>query len=270
MKLSRVIAVLALLASSACVPTEISAPETSDNPNGGAKISSNSKFLKPKQCMMLFGQSASISGALQIAQGVQNEVKWYGDIVGVYRLASGQYGAVRDYLLEDTIKSTKEGEKSIARQVSFGDYPPSTRCTDGSDLTEYTGQRSQGTKHEGKDLSIAGLVVTGVVKGAEAIREAASAPPSAGGYTPVSSNDATTADSDATAAGSGENPNYAGGVVSITEADITSLGDQAYKIVCTNRNEYRIWWSDGQWKDAWGAQGGQNRNLEEQAEFLCD
>ena len=63
---------------------------------------------------------------------------------------------------------------------------------------------------------------------------------------------------------------HAGGVASITKADITSLGDQAYKIVCTNGNDYRIWWSDGQWKDAWGAQGGQNRNLEEQAEFLCN
>lgn len=184
MKLSKTLPVLVTLASSACVPTETSAPETSGNRNGGAEISSTSKFLKPKQCMMLFGQSASISGALQIAQGVQNEVKWYGDIVGVYKLANGQYGAVRDYLLEDTIKSTTEGEKSIARQVGFGDYPPSTRCTDGSDLSEYTGQRSMGTKHEGKDLSIAGLVVTGMVKGAQALQDAANAP-SNGGNTPM-------------------------------------------------------------------------------------
>lgn len=62
----------------------------------------------------------------------------------------------------------------------------------------------------------------------------------------------------------------AGGVASITKADVTSNGHQAYKIVCSNGNDYRIWWADGQWYDGWGAQGGQNRNLEEQAELLCN
>ncbi len=62
----------------------------------------------------------------------------------------------------------------------------------------------------------------------------------------------------------------AAGVSSISEADITTDGNQAYKIVCTNGQEFRIWWSGGEWKDGWGAQGGQNRNLEEQAEYLCD
>ena len=63
---------------------------------------------------------------------------------------------------------------------------------------------------------------------------------------------------------------HAGGVASISEADITTNGYQAYKIVCSNGNDYRIWWADGQWYDGWGAQGGQSRNLEEQAEFLCN
>lgn len=59
------------------------------------------------------------------------------------------------------------------------------------------------------------------------------------------------------------------GVSSISKADITTSGHQAYKIVCTNGKEYRIWWASGQWYDGWGAQGGQSRNLNEQAAFLC-
>jgi hypothetical protein len=61
---------------------------------------------------------------------------------------------------------------------------------------------------------------------------------------------------------------HAGGVASLSEADITTNGDQAYKIVSTNGNDYRIWWPDRQWKDASGAQSDQNRNLAEQAEYL--
>lgn len=64
--------------------------------------------------MIMFGQASSVEGAVQIAQSVQNEVEWYGDVVGVYRLQDGNYAAVRDFMNEDTIKSTREGEQSIA------------------------------------------------------------------------------------------------------------------------------------------------------------
>ena len=53
-----------------------------------------------------------------------------------------------------------------------------------------------------------------------------------------------------------------GGAVSGTSA-------KAYIITCNSGRTWRIWRSSGQWWDGRGAQGGQNRDLEQQAEFLC-
>lgn len=164
------------LCVAACVDT---ASQGTVAPTASTVIkSTSSAYQKPGQCMIMFGQASSVEGAVQIAQSVQNEVEWYGDVVGVYRLQDGNYAAVRDFMNEDTIKSTREGEQSIARLVGFGDYPPQTRCSDGSEIAEYTGIRSFGTKHEGKDLSIAGAMARGAIAGAAAIREAASSPSS--------------------------------------------------------------------------------------------
>jgi hypothetical protein len=61
------------------------------------------------------------------------------------------------------------------------------------------------------------------------------------------------------------------GVRSITDGGRVSGTDKrANKIVCNNGREVRIWWSNGQWYDWKGAQGGQYRNLQQQAELLCD
>lgn len=63
-------------------------------------------------------------------------------------------------------------------------------------------------------------------------------------------------------------PAYAGGVSSITENGSVS-GNTAYRIQCTNGQSWRIWRSSGEWWYGSGAQGGQYRNLNEQATFLC-
>ncbi|WP_420567320.1 hypothetical protein [Thalassovita sp.] len=61
------------------------------------------------------------------------------------------------------------------------------------------------------------------------------------------------------------------GVRSITDGGRVSGTDKrASKIQCNNGRTHRIWRSSGQWWYGSGAQGGQNRNLQEQAEFLCD
>ena len=63
-------------------------------------------------------------------------------------------------------------------------------------------------------------------------------------------------------------PSFAGGVSSISENGSVS-GNTAYRIQCSNGQSWRIWRSSGQWWDGSGAQGGQPRNLNEQAAFLC-
>lgn len=62
-------------------------------------------------------------------------------------------------------------------------------------------------------------------------------------------------------------PAFAGSV-SISQNDSVS-GTTAYKIQCSGGQEWCIWRSSGQWWDGRGAQGGQSRNLNEQASFLC-
>ena len=63
-------------------------------------------------------------------------------------------------------------------------------------------------------------------------------------------------------------PANAGGISSISENGSVS-GKTAYKIECTNGKTWRIWRSSDQWWDGRGAQGGQYRDLNEQATFLC-
>lgn len=59
------------------------------------------------------------------------------------------------------------------------------------------------------------------------------------------------------------------GVSSISEDGRSASGKTMYRVSCTNGQSYRIYWSDGQWWDGYGAQGGQSRSLNEQAAFLC-
>lgn len=61
----------------------------------------------------------------------------------------------------------------------------------------------------------------------------------------------------------------AAGVASITE-DGSVDGNTAYQITCSDGDNFRIWNSSGEWWDGSGAQGGQSRNLDEQAQFLCN
>lgn len=63
-------------------------------------------------------------------------------------------------------------------------------------------------------------------------------------------------------------PVFAGGVSGISKNGTVS-GNTAYKIQCSSGREWRIWRSSGQWWDGRGAQGGQYRDLNEQANFLC-
>lgn len=59
------------------------------------------------------------------------------------------------------------------------------------------------------------------------------------------------------------------GVSSISENGESASGKTAYKIACLDGREWRIWNSDGEWYDGFVAQGGNSRDLNEQAEFLC-
>jgi hypothetical protein len=59
------------------------------------------------------------------------------------------------------------------------------------------------------------------------------------------------------------------GVSNIEESGTSSSGKQAYTITCSDGRERRIWFANGQWYDSLGAQGGNYRDLNEQAEFLC-
>lgn len=61
----------------------------------------------------------------------------------------------------------------------------------------------------------------------------------------------------------------AAGVSGISENGKSASGKTMYKITCTDGKSFRIYWADGQWYDGYGAQGGQSRNLNEQAAFLC-
>lgn len=63
-------------------------------------------------------------------------------------------------------------------------------------------------------------------------------------------------------------PALAGSVSSISENGSVS-GNTAYKIKCSGGQEWRIWRSSGEWWYGSGAMGGQGRNLNEQASFLC-
>lgn len=137
-------AVVLSIALSGCLPTETSPQGAASSGTAAPESVVNNSFYRPNKCMKIFGRSSSADGALLIAQAVQNKVRWYDDVVGVYRLYDGSYGAVADYRGSDTIKSTQEGERSIALSIKRGDYPAGTRCTDGSIFTEYTGKRSSG------------------------------------------------------------------------------------------------------------------------------
>lgn len=55
----------------------------------------------------------------------------------------------------------------------------------------------------------------------------------------------------------------------IVESGKNTSGKTTYKFRCAGGREWRIWFSDGEWWDGLGAQGGNSRNLTEQANFLC-
>jgi len=59
------------------------------------------------------------------------------------------------------------------------------------------------------------------------------------------------------------------GVSNISENGSSASGKTAYKIKCTSGRDWRIWRANGQWWDGSGAQGGQSRDLNAQAKFLC-
>lgn len=67
------------------------------------------------------------------------------------------------------------------------------------------------------------------------------------------------------------NSAVAAGVTSISENGTSASGATIYKITCSTGNEYRIYWSDGQWfEGGLGAIGGQSRDLEQQAAKVCE
>lgn len=57
--------------------------------------------------------------------------------------------------------------------------------------------------------------------------------------------------------------------LSIQNDGSSASGKPAYSIGCPSGRNFRIWRSDGQWWDARGAQGGNSRSLDDQANFLC-
>lgn len=59
------------------------------------------------------------------------------------------------------------------------------------------------------------------------------------------------------------------GVSSIQKDGRSASGKTVYKVTCTSGKTWRIYRSNGQWYDGIGAQGGQSRDLNEQAAFLC-
>ena len=64
-------------------------------------------------------------------------------------------------------------------------------------------------------------------------------------------------------------PVLAGSVVNIQENGRSASGKTMYKVSCSSGRSWRIYRADGQWYDGTGAQGGQSRNMNEQATFLC-
>jgi hypothetical protein len=59
------------------------------------------------------------------------------------------------------------------------------------------------------------------------------------------------------------------GVSGIQQDGRSASGKTMYKVTCSSGKTWRIYQSSGQWYDGTGAQGGQSRNLNEQAAFLC-
>lgn len=59
------------------------------------------------------------------------------------------------------------------------------------------------------------------------------------------------------------------GVSNIQKDGRSAGGQTMYKVTCTSGKTWRIYRSSGQWYDGRGAQGGQSRDLNEQAAFLC-
>jgi len=59
------------------------------------------------------------------------------------------------------------------------------------------------------------------------------------------------------------------GVSGIQEDGRSASGKTMYKVTCSSGKTWRIYRSSGQWYDGTGAQGGQSRDLNEQAAFLC-
>lgn len=58
-------------------------------------------------------------------------------------------------------------------------------------------------------------------------------------------------------------------VLTIVKNGQSASGKTAYKITCPNGQVKRIWRVGNEWWDARGKQGGNSRNLQRQAEFLC-
>lgn len=58
-------------------------------------------------------------------------------------------------------------------------------------------------------------------------------------------------------------------VSGIREDGRSASGKTMYRVSCANGKTWRIYWANGQWYDGVGAQGGQSRNLQQQAAFLC-
>ncbi len=60
------------------------------------------------------------------------------------------------------------------------------------------------------------------------------------------------------------------GVSGVENAGTSASGKSMYKVTCTNGNSYRIYRSGGEWYEAsLGSIGGNNRDLNEQAEVVC-
>lgn len=60
------------------------------------------------------------------------------------------------------------------------------------------------------------------------------------------------------------------GVASVnSDGRVSGTNITASRVTCNNGSSRRIWYQNGQWWDLYGAQGGDSRSLQEQAEFLC-
>ncbi len=281
MNLNQTFLSLSFAALVACGPEQqtVKPPHQSDAPQETAiakEAEITNPFLTPGTCRKVYIVTTSKTAAINELKRLTEAYGQLGGRYGVYQIKSGEYlGAqTMDRYFEDpakymqerrsrniTIRSLRSRMTSRIKRAAYDDrqfYQPSAYCSTGEEIVADTGMRY----HEPTSTGGGGLVLSVAAWGLSTLQDAAR---NAG---TVTTQEPVQLQTQAAPSATTPQPVEAR-AMSITESGTSASGKTAYKITCPSGRDFRIWRSDGEWWDAFGAQGGNSRNLNQQASFLC-